>query len=453
MKRWMFVLIIVGVVALVGGAGYLGSRSAQAEDGTESSRPQTIPVTRGDVQHTVTAPGQLVGTRQVMLSFSNSVSGRLAEINVRPGDRVSAGQTVARLETVDLERAVAEAELDLRRARLRLEQLQEPADEVAVRRAQHAVDQAADELRVAQIGLDGTLNGVLLNEALEDAQSAFHEAENYYELRLRQHEQEGLDYWFVDQAHEKYEDARLELARVRSDGGGQLESARGRVSAASQTHQEAQDALQQLLEGADPTELEMARLEVEAAELALESANRNLEMAALVAPFDGVVLDVRLNPGEKVSPGADLVLLADPGSLEAEMEVIEEDLPLVQIGQPAEIYFDALPDVLIQGQVARVVPLRISNERPLYAVYITLDEVPQGLAPGMTVDASFVIDGRGDVLRLPRALVRVRSDGAATLQVWVNGQIEQRAVEAGLRGDVYVEILEGVQEGDLVVAE
>jgi len=360
---------------------------------------------------------------------------------------------LARLETVDLERAVAEAELDLRRARLRLEQLQKPADEVAVRRAQHAIDQTADGLRVARIGLDGTLNGALLNEAMEDAESAFREAEQRYEVRLRQHEEEGLDYWFVDQAFERFEDARLALARVRSDADRQLESARGQVSAAGQNHQEAQDALEQLLEGADPTELEMVRLDVEAAELALERVSRNLEMAVLAAPFDGVVLDVRLNLGEKVSPGADLVLLADPSSMEAEMEVIEEDLPLVQVGQPAELYFDALPDVLIRGRVARVVPLRISNERPLYAVYVALDEVPQSLAPGMTVDASFVIDGRSDVLRLPRALVRVRSDGTATLQVWANGQSDERAVETGLRGDVYVEILTGVQEDDLAVAE
>jgi multidrug efflux pump subunit AcrA (membrane-fusion protein) len=103
--------------------------------------------------------------------------------------------------------------------------------------------------------------------------------------------------------------------------------------------------------------------------------------------------------------------------------------------------------------VARVVPLRISDERPLYAVYVTLDEVPQSIAPGMTVDASFVIDGRSDVLRLPRALVRTRSDGTATLQVWANGQIEERTVETGLRGDVYVEILGGVREDEQVVAE
>ena len=120
---------------------------------------------------------------------------------------------------------------------------------------------------------------------------------------------------------------------------------------------------------------------------------------------------------------------ADPASLEARMEVIEEDLSLVQVGQAAELYFDAVPDVVIQGQVTRVVPLRISDERPLYAVYVALDQVPETLAAGMTADASFIVDQRTDVLQLPRSLVRARSDGTATLQVWANGQIEERTVE------------------------
>jgi HlyD family secretion protein len=444
-------LVIVFAVALVGGAGYVGFQSSRAENSIAASQPQTVPVTRGDVQQTVTAPGGLVSTRQVMLSMD--VSGRLAEVNVRPGDHVEAGQVLACLEITDLEQAVADAELSLRQAELRLEKLQEPASEADIRRAEHAVSQAADKLKVAQIDLDGALNSVQLNEVLEDAQSAVREAEHRYEVRLRQHEEEGIDYWYVDQAHETYEDARLALARAQYAADQQVEGARSQVNAASQAYQEAQDALQELLDGTAPVDVELARLEVEAARLDLEKAHTDLERAVLVAPFGGIVLDVRANPAEKVSPGADVILLADPASLEAGMEVIEEDLSLVQVGQTAELYFDAVPDAVIRGQVTRIVPLRISDERPLYAVYVALDQVPQVLAAGMTADASFIIDQRTDVLQLPRSLVRARSDGTATLQVWVNGRIEERTVEVGLRGDVYVEILSGVQEGDQVVAE
>jgi hypothetical protein len=54
---------------------------------------------------------------------------------------------------------------------------------------------------------------------------------------------------------------------------------------------------------------------------------------------------------------------------------------------------------------------------------------------------------------LPRALVRARSDGTAQVKVWVGGQTESRTVSVGLRGDVYVGILEGLRLGDEVVGE
>ena len=134
--------------------------------------------------------------------------------------------------------------------------------------------------------------------------------------------------------------------------------------------------------------------------------------------------------------------------------MIEEDMPLIQTGQSVELYFDAEPNTVIQGMVTRIVPQRVpGSDRPLYPVFIHADDMPQTLAPGMTADASIVIDERTDVLRLPRALVRARSDGTAQIDVWQNGGIEERTIETGLRGDVYVEILEGLDEGDEVVGQ
>jgi HlyD family secretion protein len=74
------------------------------------------------------------------------------------------------------------------------------------------------------------------------------------------------------------------------------------------------------------------------------------------------------------------------------------------------------------------------------------------MAPGMTVDASVVIDKREDVLRLPRSLVRTRADDTATLKVWNGVSTEERTVKVGLRGNQYVEILSGLAEGDQVVS-
>ena len=138
----------------------------------------------------------------------------------------------------------------------------------------------------------------------------------------------------------------------------------------------------------------------------------------------------------------------------AMVKVIEEDLPLIQLQQPAELFFDAAPDEAVPGQVQRIVPQRIEGEdRPLYYVYIRPAHLPPGVVPGMTVDASIVIDQRTEAARLPRALARPNSQGIAQVKVWNHNQIEEREVRVGLRGDVYVEILEGLEVGELVVGE
>jgi len=186
----------------------------------------------------------------------------------------------------------------------------------------------------------------------------------------------------------------------------------------------------------------------------LEIAEANLAAAILTAPFDGVVLEVTARPGETVAAGMSLILLADPTALEVRTTVIEEDLPLVQVGQPVELFFDAQPDAAVEGRVARIVPQRVRGEnRPLYPVYISMDEAPEGVVSGMTADASITVAQRSDVLRLPRALVRARSDGTAQVTVWANEQEENRTVRVGLRGDVYIEILEGLREGEQVVGQ
>ncbi len=70
--------------------------------------PPTVKVERGDVQQTVTAPGKLVGLREISLSFGTS--GALTRLDVRPGDTVTKGQILAALDTTDLRLQVAQAE-------------------------------------------------------------------------------------------------------------------------------------------------------------------------------------------------------------------------------------------------------------------------------------------------------------------------------------------------------
>lgn len=70
----------------------------------------------------------------------------------------------------------------------------------------------------------------------------------------------------------------------------------------------------------------------------------------------------------------------------------------------------------------------------------------------MSADASIVIAQRQDVLCLPRALAQAAADGSASVEVWSSWTKQKRTIQVGLRGDSYVEILSGLEEGELVVS-
>jgi multidrug efflux pump subunit AcrA (membrane-fusion protein) len=118
-----------------------------------------------------------------------------------------------------------------------------------------------------------------------------------------------------------------------------------------------------------------------------------------------------------------------------------------------EVYFDARPEVTVQGKIDRIIPIRIEGDRPRYNIYLTLNEVPDGLADGMTSDAAITIAQRTGVLCLPRSVVRASGVNEVSLKVWTNQTVKTRTVTIGLRGDSDVEIISGLSEGEQVVIQ
>lgn len=478
MRKWVFGFsAALFAVALIGGAGYLGAQSGQVTASNAPQAPTTVEVTRGDVQQTVTAPGQVVNTQEALLGFETS--GQVAEIMVRPGEQVAAGQVLARLNERPLREKLETAQLEL--AQAEKEQARNLAD------AELEVQIATAELSQAQLKVSGLIAAAAALTAaqteLQDLQAGPDENEltaaaadlRQAEVTLKQAQ------WAYDQiayrgdVGSSPEAARLQeatldyeakLARynlaVEPAASADIAAAKAKVQQAqadydrTQAEQETNRQEGVILEA----RLEKARLTLTALQAgidpalarAIKTAEEAVQAATLTAPFAGVVLEVEARPGETVIDRAGVILMTADNAVEVWSKVIEEDLPLVQAGQAVEVFFDAVPEAAVYGQVARIVPQRIEGEdRPLYPVYITLDKLPDRLMAGMTADASIIIAEKRDVLRLPRALVQAGAADTAIIEVWANGQIERREIQVGLRGDVYVEIVAGLAEGEQVV--
>ena len=432
MRRTLFTIGLIGVVTAVTITALTSYQNRQTAVVTPEAKPVTVAVNRGDVAQTVTAPGQLVGVQERMLGVD--VNGRLLELTVRPGSIVQAGDVIARLDAAPYETARQTAQIQLVRA--------EAAYRQQLAEAELAVAAGEAQVQSAQAQIPSLTAAEINLQAAREA-----------EVRAAYEYQKAQDrHWEPPEVVEAY---RLEW--VNSQRAVELVQAEyNQILNQQWSVSQQADALSKNVAQTDLQAQFLSQSGVDPAlSLAVAEAEANLAKTVITAPFDGVVLEVFARPGEQVSAGANLVLLTNPAQGEVRTTVIEEDLSLVTIGQPAEIYFDARPDVVVNGQVARIVPQRVAGEaRPLYHVYLSLnDPLPGGVYPGMTADASLLIDRATDVLRLPRALVAARSDGTATVEAWENGRAVPRDITIGLRGDVYVAVLTGLAEGEEVVGE
>ena len=389
-KRAIILFSLVGIL-VISAAGYFGFSTSKTPEATPT--PQTVSVTKCDVEQTVTAPGNLVNVNEADVQMPTT--GRIASVKVREGDQVRAGQILAELDAV----TTSQAQLDLLEAQDELEKIQKRRTALDYPRATNDfIKDLRKQVKAAKEAVSQ------LNDAAKNAPDAMARSQLLAGLANAKENQKQLESkmnWYTGKPTENdivAADSELALAQAKYD--------------------------------------------------AAKAVRESLEIKA---PFNGFVFEVTAESGQTYQAAAKLFTMGDPKALEALVNVTEEDYPLIAIGQKTEVYFDARPDVTAKGKVERIIPKRIEGDSPLYNVYISLDEIPDGLADGMTVDTNVTITSRPGVLCLPRSVVRASGNDKAIVQVWNGSSTESREVQVGLRGDSNIEIVSGLKDGEQVV--
>ncbi len=201
--------------------------------------------------------------------------------------------------------------------------------------------------------------------------------------------------------------------------------------------------------------LSAAEKQIEAAEQAVAEAQKQLDEATITAPFSGVVASVDVDEGDNVSTVTTIVHLIDLTSIELVAEVDEIDIPEVKPGQRAIIDVDALSGAPLEGEVTSISPLSIETAGVVvYEVKIDIgDSKDYGLKAGMSASADIVIDERSNILLVPSRAVTRNSQGNPVVKVMVNKEIEERPVVTGISDGFNTEVLDGLDEGEIVVIE
>jgi HlyD family secretion protein/macrolide-specific efflux system membrane fusion protein len=140
-----------------------------------------------------------------------------------------------------------------------------------------------------------------------------------------------------------------------------------------------------------PERRKQAEAELEEAKAKLETAKANFTQIALVAPFDAVVVDVKIKAGEFARAGQVVIVLGDLAHMQIKTtDLSERDVPAVQIGQTANIYVEAL-DVTVTGKVIQISPISETvGGDVVYPVTIELDKQPDGLLWGMSAEVEII---------------------------------------------------------------
>jgi RND family efflux transporter MFP subunit len=184
---------------------------------------------------------------------------------------------------------------------------------------------------------------------------------------------------------------------------------------------------------------------------ALQRDGRVRDTLTLRAPASGVVMEKRIIDGMRFMPGEPLLEVADLSTLWLIADVFEQDLALLRVGQRATIRVNAYPDRTFEGRVAFIYPTLEAQSRTA-RVRIELPNPGAALKPAMyaSVELGAAMDS-GKVLTVPTSAVIRSGSRDVVLVQHAEGRFEPRFVQLGAEGDDYVQVGEGVAEGEKVV--
>jgi Cu(I)/Ag(I) efflux system membrane fusion protein len=168
------------------------------------------------------------------------------------------------------------------------------------------------------------------------------------------------------------------------------------------------------------------------------------------APRDGIVLERNAIEGMRAQPGNVLFRVADTSVVWAMVDVAERDLGAIGVGQPVRVNARSFPGRDFQGKISVIYP-QVNRETRTARVRVELANPDLALLPDMYVDAEINTGSPEPVLAIPDSAVLDTGSKQAVLVDKGQGRFEPHDVKLGHRGSGYVEVRDGINEGDPVV--
>jgi HlyD family secretion protein len=372
----------------------------------------------------VAASGTVRPVQTVNLSPENA--GVLEELYVEQGDRVEAGQLIARMRSRDTAAQVQQNQAAVAEAEAALADLRQGSrpDEIAQAEASVAANRA--QVRDAQARLDLATSELARRQQLFDRGAVA-----------------ATD---LDTA-----------AREQRSAQAALEQAQARVT-------ESQRRVDDLRSGPRQEAIAQAEARLAQARAQLGGAQIRQDESLIRAPFSGVVTQKFATEGAFVTPttsaselssATSTAIVALAEDLEVLAEVPEADIALIEPGQTVEVVADAFPDQTFQGRVKLVAPEAIQRQNvTLFQVRVDLLDGKDQLRSNMNVNVAFIGDQLANALVVPSVAVVTQAGQTGVLVPGANSRdIVFQPVTLGPQVGNQIQIVSGVEEGDRVFVD
>lgn len=394
----LFCLVALLSAVLVFAASCGGSKANVTNDTNAAAQPAVVEVTTAtaitrELPGFFEATGSLTGDQQT--DVAPSVAGKVVFIGVELGSYVKRGQTIVRLDDVDFKLRVQQAQSQVEQSKAALRQAEE---KVGIRSGQSFDPNRVPEVVNARVAMNLAEKNLRRSEKLIESgdisRSVFDDQKARY-----------------DQLREQYESA-LSLSRQNY--------------AAVAT----------------------SRANVNNAESALNLARRTLSYANVFSPIDGYVAERTADLGEYVSPTAKVATIVRINPLRVRIDIPEQAIPSVTVGQSVSITTSAWPDRNFSGRVARISPNVTPTSRTL-TVEAEIENSSGVLKPGQFATVRILQARSEPAVLVPARAVRTES-GVSRVFVMRDGYARERVVQVGQTEGDLVEIKSGIAADEVV---
>lgn len=421
LPTWVYALV---VAVVVGGGGYAVYSRVMAPIPVKTVRVELEAVGPGAAaepgSEVLTAGGYIIPRDRV--EISSKVVGRVAEVHVRRGDHVKKGDVLVRLEDTEFQAQVDLAAAQAASARAQLEALEAGSRPQEIAAAQATLASAEAERVRAEADLKR------LEKLAEESVISMQE---------------------LDQARAQYG-----VALARRD--------------------EARENAQLVKIGPRIEDIRAARAGLQQAEANLAYARTQIDFTVIRAPIDGTIMDEPAKVGELVTNSnfggqrgakSAVASLADLTDLQVELDVNENDLPKVRLGQPCLIRLDSDPDKPLEGVVDEIAP-EADRQQATVEVKVGIKKSDRQIRPELNARVTFLEPaaekaaasagaqeaGPTEIVWAPRAAI-VEGPNGPVVFIASAGAAVERSVKIGREGPKGVAVEEGLIGTELLITE